>query len=373
MVLVLIFTASLSFAKRLVVPDNYRTIQNAIQEADEGDTVFVKKGTYKENIVLQDGVVLLGEKADNTILRGDRRRPVVTAANNAVIMNFTILNGGIGIVSENTNVRIERNIIRENERSGIQCLISLPYIRNNIIAGNEWTGIYCELISYGMRTAVEHNIIAENGNSGVMLSNKCVVLIQNNVFYKNKQFGIHVTESSRKSRIVYNDLFENRRSFSTYAIVDETNVDKDPQFPPLAWTSFEFLSSYDSPLRGLGRDGSTIGLIREEEAKTIQADSDNDGIPDDTDNCKDISEDFDGFEDKDGCPDYDNDFDGLYDKQDNCPHEAEDFDGFDDKDGCPDPDNDNDGIADTQDKCPNRAETINEYKDDDGCPDEKPE
>ena len=101
-------------------------------------------------------------------------------------------------------------------------------------------------------------------------------------------------------------------------------------------------------------------------------DADGDGIPDEIDKCPSIPEDFDGFEDEDGCPDFDNDNDGIYDAQDKCPNEPEDFDGFEDKDGCPDYDNDRDGIPDSMDVCPNAPEPINGYKDEDGCPDEIP-
>ena len=62
----------------------------------------------------------------------------------------------------------------------------------------------------------------------------------------------------------------------------------------------------------------------------------------------------------------------MYDAKDKCPNEAEDFDGYMDRDGCPDLDNDGDDVPDAIDKCPNRAETFNLYKDEDGCPDEKP-
>ncbi len=48
----------------------------------------------------------------------------------------------------------------------------------------------------------------------------------------------------------------------------------------------------------------------------------------------------------------DADHDGIPDKDDRCPNEAEDFDGFEDQDGCPDPDNDHDGIPDEVDECP---------------------
>ena len=36
--------------KTIVVPDDYPTIGWAIGNASEGDTIFVKKGTYYENI-----------------------------------------------------------------------------------------------------------------------------------------------------------------------------------------------------------------------------------------------------------------------------------------------------------------------------------
>lgn len=65
----------------------------------------------------------------------------------------------------------------------------------------------------------------------------------------------------------------------------------------------------------------------------------------------------------------DSDGDGIPDDSDDCPEMAEDFDGFEDDDGCPDDDNDGDGIPDKVDKCPNQPETVNGYKDDDGCPD----
>ncbi len=83
-------------------------------------------------------------------------------------------------------------------------------------------------------------------------------------------------------------------------------------------------------------------------------DKDGDGIPDDVDKCPTIPEDFDGFEDHDGCPEPDNDGDKIPDALDKCPNEPETINGFQDADGCPDetPDKDHDGIPDNVDKCP---------------------
>ena len=65
----------------------------------------------------------------------------------------------------------------------------------------------------------------------------------------------------------------------------------------------------------------------------------------------------------------DTDKDGLVDERDKCPTEPEDFDDFEDTDGCPDPDNDGDGILDVDDVCPEDAENKNGVEDEDGCPD----
>ena len=101
-------------------------------------------------------------------------------------------------------------------------------------------------------------------------------------------------------------------------------------------------------------------------------DRDGDGLKDDVDKCPDDPEDFDDFEDLDGCPDPDNDRDGLLDEDDKCPNEPEDKDGIDDLDGCPEADvldRDGDGIPDEKDSCPDDPEDKDKFEDSEGCPD----
>jgi OmpA-OmpF porin, OOP family len=101
-------------------------------------------------------------------------------------------------------------------------------------------------------------------------------------------------------------------------------------------------------------------------------DTDGDGYFDDEDECPLEPEDFDRFEDEDGCPDPDNDQDGILDVDDRCPNTPEDKDGDEDEDGCPevnDGDRDGDGIPDSRDKCPDQPEDIDGFEDEDGCPD----
>ncbi|MBN1984083.1 MAG: right-handed parallel beta-helix repeat-containing protein [Chitinivibrionales bacterium] len=359
-------------AKKTIVPLDQPTIQKAFDNSEEGDTVYVLNGTYKEVLTMPDKIFFSGQDADKVILYGNGKDPVVRVSNYSTIRNFTIMRGGTGILSENTNAIIQNNCIKENRKTGIQCLLSLPLIQNNFIAHNEWSGVFCELIAYGSQSAIEHNVIADNGYSGIMLSRKSGVLVQNNVLIRNRQFGIFVSKDSRKSRIIYNNFYQNRQEYNEFAIIDETNVSIDPKYESLEKTSFQFLATFKSPLVTMGKNGTPIGIVGEKVLTRLFKDSDDDGIADDEDKCPDMAEDKDGFEDDDGCPDYDNDKDGISDGKDGCPDQAEDFDGFKDQDGCPDTDNDEDGILDTLDGCPNQPESVNGFKDDDGCPDEKP-
>jgi OmpA-OmpF porin, OOP family len=110
----------------------------------------------------------------------------------------------------------------------------------------------------------------------------------------------------------------------------------------------------------------------EDEDGCPDPDNDRDGILDEDDKCPNIPEDKDGFQDEDGCPEgnqNDRDGDGILDDVDKCPDDPEDFDGFQDTDGCPDPDNDQDGILDVDDLCPNDPEDKDGFEDEDGCPD----
>ncbi|MBA3453769.1 MAG: OmpA family protein [Deltaproteobacteria bacterium] len=123
------------------------------------------------------------------------------------------------------------------------------------------------------------------------------------------------------------------------------------------------------PAKGANPDvRAFIGIVFEPNI----GDRDGDGLKDDVDKCPDDPEDFDGFEDEDGCPEPDNDRDGILDEDDKCPLIPEDKDGFQDEDGCPEGDKndrDGDGILDNVDKCPDDPEDFDQFEDEDGCPD----
>jgi outer membrane protein OmpA-like peptidoglycan-associated protein len=104
-------------------------------------------------------------------------------------------------------------------------------------------------------------------------------------------------------------------------------------------------------------------VIRDKPKVTVQVlDRDGDGVPDAEDLCPDVP----GPKENHGCPiDKDTDGDGIPDSVDKCPTQPEDFDGYQDEDGCPEPDNDGDGIVDSRDRCPNNPGPLETQ----GCPD----
>ena len=58
--------------KTITVPDDYKSIQAAIDAAKSGDVVLVKPGTYYELLVMKDGVKVVSDSADG----GDELVPV---------------------------------------------------------------------------------------------------------------------------------------------------------------------------------------------------------------------------------------------------------------------------------------------------------
>ena len=90
-------------AATIIVPDDYSTIQAAINNAAEGDTVFVRNGVYQVDIesliVINKTVSLIGEDPENTVILGVFGIPsssstvaIRVAAPNVTISGFTIRN-----------------------------------------------------------------------------------------------------------------------------------------------------------------------------------------------------------------------------------------------------------------------------------------
>ena len=91
---------------------NYITIQEAIDNADNGDTVFVydDSSPYYENIAINTSITLIGENKENTIIDGSGEGDVVKInANEVNISGFTIRNSGNRLYNSGINNKFYTN------------------------------------------------------------------------------------------------------------------------------------------------------------------------------------------------------------------------------------------------------------------------
>ena len=58
-------------SKTLVVPDDYASVQEAVDNAVDGDAILVKRGTYNGSVAISKQITLMGEDKAGTIIQGD--------------------------------------------------------------------------------------------------------------------------------------------------------------------------------------------------------------------------------------------------------------------------------------------------------------
>ncbi len=76
-------------------PGNYTTIQEAINDSQSGDVVYVYNGTYHEHLIVDKSISLIGEERNTTIIDGDGSGDVVNVTSDWVnITGFTVKNSG---------------------------------------------------------------------------------------------------------------------------------------------------------------------------------------------------------------------------------------------------------------------------------------
>jgi len=130
-------------------PDNYTTIQAAVNAASSGDTVFVYQGIYEENVEIQKSINMSGEEKQSTVIDGDNRGNVVDICSEEVaIRGFTIRGGGgreneAGVRIASDHVTLTDNVVTDNRRHGI-ALLSASHctITDNIVTNNRYDGLH---------------------------------------------------------------------------------------------------------------------------------------------------------------------------------------------------------------------------------------
>lgn len=174
-------------------PADFDTIQEAINAADPGDTVFVHNGTYCEHVVVNKTVSLIGENRSTTIIDGQGVGTVVRVVSDFVIINgFTMQNGGFdlgicGIVLNGVkNCTVDDNIMKTN-MVGIYLLLS----NNNTVelnnANNNGFGIYVFLSN---NNVINANGMANNEKGMYLLDSVGNTLSHNNMTDNAYNFDI---------------------------------------------------------------------------------------------------------------------------------------------------------------------------------------
>jgi len=137
----------------------YQFVQDGIDHALGGDTVYVFKGTYVENIVVSKSIELIGEDKENTVITGDGFGTVVKIIAECVnVSRFTITKSGsnsnnAGIMIHTSYNIITNNNIQKNGYYGLYVIEGYNTIYHNnivkntyqafdVIAGSTWDGGY---------------------------------------------------------------------------------------------------------------------------------------------------------------------------------------------------------------------------------------
>ncbi len=120
------FVSSFKNQDVIIIPDDYPTIQQGINHAHPGDSVFVRPGVYKEHIVIRtEDVSLIGENKSSTIINLENTSfdAVTINADGVTIEGFTIRNARCkdtriwnqsGIVISSSNVTVKNTVIKDN-------------------------------------------------------------------------------------------------------------------------------------------------------------------------------------------------------------------------------------------------------------------
>ncbi|MEE9489611.1 MAG: Ig-like domain-containing protein, partial [Thermoplasmata archaeon] len=168
-------------------PGNYTMIQDAIDDANPGDTVYVFTGTYDEGVEINEKLSLVGEDRNSTIIQDDWNFSTVSIRSPWVnISGFTVVggSGGMGFmnviyISSVHNCTVSGNIVL-NGSNGIRLnRANDTRVIDNVIAGG-WTGI---AIGSSSRVILQGNSISISQItwSAIAFSSSSYITATNNV------------------------------------------------------------------------------------------------------------------------------------------------------------------------------------------------
>jgi len=131
-------------------PADFQTIQEAINHANEGDTIFVRSGVYNENVLIDKTLSLIGESENTTIISGReiyyKTWGLVTiTASNVNFSRFAVYESsmvGMAIFLKGvTGCNISHNILKDHEYGIVVVDSYKNFISDNIIENCKIYGI----------------------------------------------------------------------------------------------------------------------------------------------------------------------------------------------------------------------------------------
>ena len=189
---------------------NYSTIQEAIVDASEGDTVFVydDSSPYVENVVVNKSINLIGEDRETTAIDGDLSGDgILVTADWVNIGGFTIQN--CGMYEEAIVIRSNHSTFTDNNISNYDGYgIDMRYSSYNNISGNfiyqNWRALAMWNSGYNI---ISGNFIVNNHYSmGLYTSNNFNIISSNILIGKGTSELIGIGSDCNNNSIVYNSV-----------------------------------------------------------------------------------------------------------------------------------------------------------------------
>jgi parallel beta-helix repeat protein len=166
-------------------PGNYTMIQDAIDNASDGDAIFVYNGIYYERLQIIKSLTLMGEEKQNTIIDGCHFGTGITIeSNNTEVYRFTLRNCDDNTIWERWGIFIVRYI------DGNFSFLSNITIADCIITQGHGGIIFY----YGKDSRVQNCSIFNNSYTSLVLRNA-----SENIIIDNSSFSFNGHAASNNS------------------------------------------------------------------------------------------------------------------------------------------------------------------------------